>query len=530
MNKNAILYTRVSTDEQNNGYSPADQKDKLIRHCEQKNINVVGFYHDDESGKSFDRPEWQKIMKYLKANKGKVDYIYFLKWDRFSRNAPEAYAELSKLNKLGVEARAMEQPLDLEVPEQKVLLAIYLTTPEVDNDRRALNVFHGMRRAKKEGRWMGSRPLGYRISRDQFNKPIIIPEGGLQEELVKNAFLDFSTGLYTAEELRKKYNRLGMKSSKNAFWNLLRNKAYIGKVLVPAYKSEPDQWVNGIHEGIIEESIFYACQDVIEGRKRKVPPQFKTIREEFPLRGFLICSSCERTLTASTSKGRNGYYSYYHCSGGCNERHKAEDVNKAFEKLLNSFGFDEGPLKLLAEIMKKKYAEQNRSNKAEMDAIQREIERLNQRNINARSLMLDGEITPEEYRTMKKENDETLHRLNIEHLKSHSEILNLDQKLDKTVRTLSSLSNLYKQSDVAHKRRLIGSIFPKKLVFEKKSVRTVELNPAVELIFSNIKGSRGPKKEKHTEFGVLSRRVESEGFEPSSKQREFKVSTCLVLD
>ena len=63
MNKNAILYTRVSTDEQNNGYSPADQKDKLIRHCEQKNINVVGFYHDDESGKSFDRPEWQKIMK-----------------------------------------------------------------------------------------------------------------------------------------------------------------------------------------------------------------------------------------------------------------------------------------------------------------------------------------------------------------------------------------------------------------------------------------------------------------------------------
>jgi len=77
---------------------------------------------------------------------------------------------------------------------------------------------------------------------------------------------------------------------------------------------------------------------------------------------------------------------------------------------------------------------------------------------------------------------------------------------------------------------LIGSIFPKKLVFEKKSVRTVELNPAVELIFSNIKGSRGPKKEKHTEFGVLSRRVESEGFEPSSKQWELKLSTCLFPD
>jgi site-specific DNA recombinase len=518
MKKNAILYTRVSTDEQNNGYSPADQKDKLIRFCENQDINIVGIYHDDESGKSFNRPEWKKIILFLKSNKGRVDYIYFLKWDRFSRNAPEAYAELSKLDKLGVEARAMEQPLNLEIPEQKVLLAIYLTTPEVDNDRRALNIFHGIRRARKEGRWMGSRPLGYRNARDPFNKPIIVPEGGLQEELVKKAFQEFSTGLYSTEELRKKYVKLGLKTSKNGFWNLLRNKAYIGKVLVPAYKNEPDQWVDGIHVGIIDESIFYDCQDVIEGRKRKVPTQFKTIRPEFPLRGFLLCPLCEKTLTASTSKGRNGYYSYYHCIYGCPERHKAEEINHAFEELLKSFGFEKGPLNLLAEILKKKYLDQNRSNRAEIDAIKKEIDRLDHRAKNARALMLDGEITSEEYRTMKNEIDETLQRLNVEHHKSHIEINDLDKKLDHLVLTLSNLENLYKQGDVEIRRRLIGSIFPNKLIYEKNSVRTVDLNPAVELIFSNINSSRGRKKEKHTDFGVLSHRVESEGFEPSSKQ------------
>jgi hypothetical protein len=36
----------------------------------------------------------------------------------------------------------------------------------------------------------------------------------------------------------------------------------------------------------------------------------------------------------------------------------------------------------------------------------------------------------------------------------------------------------------------------------------------VELIFSNVKRSKGRKKRKHTNFGVLSHRVESEGFEP----------------
>lgn len=40
---------------------------------------------------------------------------------------------------------AIEQPLDLRVPENKMMLAFYLAAPEVANDRRALNVFQGMR-------------------------------------------------------------------------------------------------------------------------------------------------------------------------------------------------------------------------------------------------------------------------------------------------------------------------------------------------------------------------------------------------
>ena len=36
-----------------------------------------------------------------------------------------------------------------------------MAEPEVENDRRALNVLHGMRRARKEGRYMGKAPVGY---------------------------------------------------------------------------------------------------------------------------------------------------------------------------------------------------------------------------------------------------------------------------------------------------------------------------------------------------------------------------------
>ncbi len=41
--------------------------------------------------------------------------------------------------------QAIEQPLDLSIPENKMMLAFYLAAPEVENDRGALDVFFGMR-------------------------------------------------------------------------------------------------------------------------------------------------------------------------------------------------------------------------------------------------------------------------------------------------------------------------------------------------------------------------------------------------
>jgi site-specific DNA recombinase len=47
---------------------------------------------------------------------------------------------ISILRKINVDPQAIEQPLDLSIPENKMMLAFYLAAPEVENDRRALNV------------------------------------------------------------------------------------------------------------------------------------------------------------------------------------------------------------------------------------------------------------------------------------------------------------------------------------------------------------------------------------------------------
>lgn len=228
------LYIRVSTDEQaEKGYSQRNQEEVLRRYCEFNTIKVRRVIYEDHSAKTFNRPEWQKLLILLKKQKlnEKSDLILFTKWDRFSRNAPEAYAMINLLRKFGVEPQAVEQPLDHTIPESKIMLAFYLASPEVENDRRALNVFNGMRRARKEGRWMGTAPVGYTNKTAEDGRKYI----ALQEPsagIMRWVFEEIATGRFNTEQIWKLALKKGLKCSKNNFWVAIRNPIYMGKIAI----------------------------------------------------------------------------------------------------------------------------------------------------------------------------------------------------------------------------------------------------------------------------------------------------------
>lgn len=156
---NVICYKRVSTDEQaDRGFSFQHQEIVLTKYCEINNFNIVDIYTEDYSGKSFDRPEWKKIMAYIKKNRGKVDLILCNRWDRFSRNQYDSMTVIKELNKLGVTVNTVEQPLDITNPDNKILLSLYLTMPEVENDKIAMRTAEGSWRARMEGSWTAQAP------------------------------------------------------------------------------------------------------------------------------------------------------------------------------------------------------------------------------------------------------------------------------------------------------------------------------------------------------------------------------------
>lgn len=144
------------------------------------------------------------------------------------------------------------------------MLAIYLTTPEVENDRRALNTIYAMRNANKEGRYLGIAPLGCKMGVMGHNKPILIPNE--KADIVKWVFEELSRGIWDIDTLKRMVNPKGLKIGRSQFWSLARNPVYCGKVFLAAYKNEAAHCVKGIHQPIVSEQLFDDVQDVLMGK------------------------------------------------------------------------------------------------------------------------------------------------------------------------------------------------------------------------------------------------------------------------
>lgn len=501
--KEAIIYTRVSTDEQGEkGFSLRDQEAKLRRYCELHNIEVAAHFQDDYSAKFIDRPQFTKLRTYARQNRQTIQYILVLKWDRFSRITSDSYFLIKEFDLLGIEVQAIEQPINWNVPESKVMLGVYLAIPQVENERRSLNTIAGMRRALLEGRWLGPATHGYKSARDAKDKPIKVFSD--EAPLVKEAFIEYSKGIYSQEEVRIMMQKKGLKISKTRFNELLRNPKYVGKIVIPEYKDEPLQLVKGLHEPLVSEDVFYMVQDIINGRNPNKPKRNILRRAELPLRGFLKCKSCGNVMTGSASKGRNSRYFYYHCQGhtGCTERIKADQANKTFEQLLNWLKPEQEIEDLHIAIMEDLFKANISESKSRITKLHGEIERVNKRLKHIRTLLADEKIDIADYNEMKKECSEELYRMERE--KADEEAADdYSLYLRSGINFMKNLGKSYADADLEIKQYIIGSIFPEKLVFDKNQYRTAKINEAVEIICRNSKGLKKLKRGKSNDLPRL---------------------------
>lgn len=515
--KTADLYIRVSTDDQKYGYSPRAQEEALRKYCDAQDILIRKVVSEEQSAKSFNRPGWQRLLSEWKKNKGRgVDIVLFCKWDRFSRNAGDAYAMINTLKKLGIEPQAIEQPLDMKVPESKIMLAIYLATPEVENDRRGLNIFFGMRRGLKEGRFLRMAPVGY-INKAEGRRKFIEPIEPAAS-LIRWSFQIVLENVHPVDKIWAMAREKGLKTSRPNFHRIIRNPVYCGKIFVPAFEDEIEKLVEGLHEGIVSEDDFLKVQILLANNGRPTIQSKEETDESFPLRGYLLCPKCGHVLTGSASKGRTKRYFYYHCNSKCGYRSQVQEAHDTLTKELRKFSLKGGTKEAYQQTLRIIVENNFKNGIDQRKRLSDKIEEQQQRLKNARNLLLVGDIDGADYKEIKTVCNETIVELEQQlTLNEPKTDMHVKDIVNQCVSRLSKLDQLFLNASTAQKRMLIGSIFPEKLCFDKSKSRTTRINSIVNSMYLIDRELQDKKNEKKAKKSPFSHGVELARFELASR-------------
>ena len=530
MNANVIIYYRVSSNEQTLGASLDVQEERLRKYCNQMGYNIIDNipYREDESAKTFEkRPVIQGIMNYIRKNKGRVNKLLFLQWDRYSRDIISASENLKELLKSGVEPNAIEAPLDFNSDTWPLLLEYRHNATTSKGQKIQWTVF--MEHWQKENVLIKHQE-GYknvRISKHETHVEIDTNTAPFIQAMFKEVAKDIETPCY----IRRKFARKGYNIPESSFLEMLRNKFYIGKIRVPAYKGEPEYYVNGEHEAIIDEETFYKVQEILDGKRKKTPKLSKAINLDLYLRKFLICPVCGCALTGATSSGNGGKYTYYFCCN--NQKHirvRSENVNEEFARYTAQLKPNKTVLDLYNKILKDLQSERKGESKKEVAALQNELSTVQKRINSIEDKYLDGDLTKEEYNRMLERYTKEASTIQQQvEMRENPNRSNIEPKLNYSINLINNIDSYIRNASVGVKIKLISSMFPEKIEFDGKTYRTNSYNKVLDLIYQQTNELRGVEKKSGESFPTFSASVPRPGTNHRN-HRKIKEFIHLIIN
>lgn len=178
---------------------------------------------------------------------------------------------------------------------------------------------------------------------------------------------------------------------------------------------------------------------------------------------------------------------------------------------------------ILLDVFKKKGVDET----TDVKRIEAEMRKNQERLSNIRKLLADNKIDAKDYSEMKVEYEKAIFDLQREKDKLRDTKENVEEYINYSLSLLKHLDIAYVQANTEAKKKLIGSIFPDKIIFSGNKCRTTKDRFLIDLIRRSSVAKRGNEKGHNGKNSVMPSQVESEGFEPSSKQGTDMLSTCL---
>lgn len=490
--KKAIIYLRVSTEEQVDNFSLDTQEDICRKEAEKRGYEIVDLFREEgRSAKTIvGRPVLISLLEYCRKNKNKIQAVFVYRLDRISRQTADYLAIRKKLLENGVTIISSTEPTG-DSPTEKLVETILAGFAQLDNDIRSERAKNGLRARFLSGLISGKPPLGYMF---QAGYAVKDPKSW---DKMKKAWDLMATGTKSLREMANIMNEWGLteKHGKREYKlraqttnRIFRLKFYAGKLTSETYLEE----VKGQHVPMITEEQFYKVQAIIDGRNpNKIALAKRTFEDsDFPLRRIVKCAKCGMGLTGAWSQGKSKRYAYYWCASKCN--YKCIPV-KLLEDTLVTKLKEVTPKKecldLFIEFLYKDYhARLSRLNKIKAEA-EKNIEDLKAMRRVLVEKNLSGVYSDDVFKEQNVMLEEQMVKAQIVKEDTNLDKYNIDAVTSFIKTILADLGETYHRSTIGQLKVLLSSVFPLGVAWDYSGTLNTEISPIFQAIRDANKGS-----------------------------------------
>ncbi len=460
----AVIYLRVSTEEQVENYSLDTQKDICRKEAEKRGLEVAEIFREEgRSAKTANRPELIRMLEYCRKNKKLIDAVIVYRLDRISRQTSDYLAIRKKLNECEISLVSASEPTG-DSPTEKFVETMLAGFAQMDNDIRSERTRNGMKARFMNGLVSFVAPLGY------INKNGYVTKDPETWDLVKAAWKRIATGTTSLKEMADILNAQGVRIKfhgrkklvcNQALSRIFKNKFYLGILVSKSYGNIE---VRGQHPPMITEAEFYQVQSVIYGRnnlKAVISAKRHVANPNFPLRRLVKCAICGRSFTGGFSK--YGQFGYYFCPKRCDKGHTSVPVatlEKATTRLLKKINLQPQTIQLLIAFLRFTYRERAGTLLKRREEADGEIEKLYTQRQTLIEKNLSGIYSDDVFKEQNKRIEEQITLLQYAKNDSILEKYNLEKICNFIVAKFTDLPQTYTESSLEQKRTLLSSIFP----------------------------------------------------------------------
>ena len=159
----AVIYLRVSTEEQVDNYSLDTQLDICRKEAERRGLIVSEVFREEgRSAKTISaRPTLIELLEHCRKNRKTVGAVIVYRLDRISRQTADYLAIRKKLAECDITLISASEPTG-DTPTERFIETMLAGFAQMDNDIRGERSKNGMRARFLSGLHNGSVPLGYK--------------------------------------------------------------------------------------------------------------------------------------------------------------------------------------------------------------------------------------------------------------------------------------------------------------------------------------------------------------------------------